>query len=96
MITFHVSRELQNTDMPTLRIPPVDWDEVATEETRLLRKMTIEESVAHLASLYRAFGPLLEQTEPLFRAEREAYLIELQRRLRRLEEWRKERDGKSP
>lgn len=74
----------------------IDWDAVEAEETRLLRKMTIAESVAQLASLYRAFGPLLEQTEPLFRAEREAYLIELQRRLRRLEEWRKERDGKSP
>ena len=68
----------------------VDWAEVEAEEIRLLRQMTITESVAHLVSLYRAFGPLLEQTEPLFRAEREAYLIELQRRLRRLEEWRKE------
>jgi len=93
MVTPHVSRTLTNTDMPDLRISPVDWDEVEAEEIRLLRQMTIAESVAHLVSLYRAFGPLLEQTEPLFRAEREAYLIELQRRLRRLEEWRKERDG---
>ena len=68
----------------------VDWAEVEAEETRLLRQMTIAESVAQLASLYSACKPLLEQTEPLFRAEREAYLIELQRRLRRLEEWRKE------
>lgn len=64
----------------------VDWDEVAAEETRLRQQMTIAESMAQLASLYRAFKPLLEQTEPLFRAEREAYLIELQRRLQRLDE----------
>jgi hypothetical protein len=89
-VSLNSQSEIQNSKSS------VDWAEVEAEETRLLQQMTIAESVAQLASLYRAFGPLLEQTEPLFRAEREAYLIELQRRLWRLEEWRKERDGKSP
>jgi hypothetical protein len=83
-VSLNSQSEIQNSQSS------VDWAEVEAEETRLLRQMTIAESVAQLVSLYRAFGPLLEQTEPLFRAEREAYLIELQRRLRRLEEWRKE------
>ncbi len=57
------------------------WDEVEAEETRLLRQMTVQESLRHLLALQRAFEPQLQQTEPLFRAERLAYLEELQRRL---------------
>ncbi|MDY7080139.1 MAG: hypothetical protein SXV54_24930 [Chloroflexota bacterium] len=57
------------------------WDEVEVEETRLLRQMTVQESLRHLLTLQRAFEPQLQQTEPLFRADRLAYLEELQRRL---------------
>ena len=64
------------------------WDEVEAEETRLLRQMTIQESLAHWLALQRAFEPWLRETESLFRAERLAYLEELQRRLAKLEEWR--------
>ena len=57
------------------------WDEVEAEETRLLRQMTVQEGLRHLLALQRAFEPQLQQTEELFRAERLAYLEELQRRL---------------
>ena len=62
------------------------WDEVEAEETRLLRQMTVQEGLRHLLALQRAFEPQLQQTEELFRAERLAYLEELQRRLAALTE----------
>lgn len=62
------------------------WQEVETEETRLLAQMTIQDSLRHLLALQRAFEPHLQQTEALFRAERLAYLEELQRRLAQLDE----------
>lgn len=64
------------------------WDEIEAEETRLLRQMTVQESLAHWLALQRAFEPQLRETESLFRADRLAYLAELQRRLAKLEEWR--------
>ena len=63
------------------------WDEIEAEETRLLRQMTVQESLRHLLTLQRAFEPQLQQTEELFRAERLAYLEELQRRLGMLARW---------
>ena len=62
------------------------WDEIEAEETRLLRQMTVQESLRQFLALQRAFEPQLQQTESLFRAERLAYLEELQRRLARLAE----------
>ncbi|MBL7062687.1 MAG: hypothetical protein ISS49_00580 [Anaerolineae bacterium] len=70
------------------------WDEVEAEEIRLLRQMTVQESLRHYLVLQQAFEPQLQQTEPLFRAERLAYLEELQRRLAALDEWTEERRGK--
>ena len=70
------------------------WDEVEVEEIRLLRQMTVQESLRHYLVLQQAFEPQLQQTEPLFRAERLAYLEELQRRLAALDEWTEERRGK--
>jgi len=64
------------------------WDQVKAEETRLLRQMTVQESLACWLALQRAFEPHFRETESLFRAERLAYLEELQRRLAKLEEWR--------
>jgi hypothetical protein len=55
------------------------------QETRLLREMSVQEGIGHLLALYRAFEPQLQQTETLFRAERMAYLEELQARLLTLE-----------
>jgi hypothetical protein len=48
--------------------------------------MTIQDSLRQLLALQRAFEPYLQQTEVLFRAERLAYLEELQRRLAQLDE----------
>jgi hypothetical protein len=69
------------------------WEEVQAEETRLLRAMTIEESLRELLLLQRAFEPQLQRTEALFRVERIAYLEDLQRRLFALDEWKKRRRG---
>jgi hypothetical protein len=64
------------------------WDEVAAEETRLLRELTVQESIRQLIALHRAFEPQLQQTEALYRAERMAHLIALQQCLERLNEWK--------
>jgi len=70
------------------------WDEIEAEETRLLRQMTVQESLRHYLALQRAFEPQLQQTESFFRAERLAYLEELQRRLAALAGWTEEQRGK--
>lgn len=62
------------------------WDEVEEVEVRLLRQMTVEESLRQYLALQRAFEPQLRATEHLFRAERLAHLRELQRRLAKLNE----------
>ena len=70
------------------------WDEVEAEETRLLRKMTVKESLGQLLSLQSAFEHQLQLTESLFRAERLAYLQDLQEKLSRLAKWMKNQRGK--
>ncbi len=55
-------------------------------EIRLLRQMTVEESLRQYLTLQRAFEPRLQATEHLFRAERLAHLRELQCRLAKLDE----------
>ncbi len=65
------------------------WDKMEQEKARLLRQMTVQEGLRLYMDLQRAFEPHLRQTEHLFRADRMAYLAELQRRLallNRLEE----------
>lgn len=66
------------------------WEEIEAEEARLLRQMTVQEGIGQLLALHRIFEPQFQQTEALFRPEREAHLRELQRRLRRLAEWMRE------
>ena len=46
------------------------WDEIEAEKTRLLRRMTVEESLDNFIALQRTFEPKLQQAESLFRAER--------------------------
>lgn len=58
-------------DLSTLR---QGWDEIEAEETRLLRELTIQESMSQLLRLQQAVEPQLQQTEALFRADRIAYL----------------------
>ena len=63
------------------------WDAVEAKDTRLLRGMTVQESVRQWLALQRAFESQLQETEALFRPERQAALAELQARLRRLADW---------
>jgi hypothetical protein len=72
------------------------WDAFEKEETRLLRAMTVQESMRQLLMLQEAFEPQFRQTAALFAAERWAALAELQERLRRLAEWQEERGGLVP
>jgi len=76
--------------MRDLRSIREGWDQVEIQEARLLRQMSVQESVGYLLALYQAFEPQLQQTEALYRAERMAYLEELQARLLTLEKRREQ------
>ena len=65
------------------------WDEVTREERRSARRLTIEQSLSIYLSLCRDMAPQIEETEVIFRRDREAYLTELQARLRRLTVFRR-------
>lgn len=71
-------------NLDSLQCTRINYSEVEIEETRLLRQMTIQESLRHLLELQRAMEPQYQQTEELFRAARLEYLAELQRRLAKL------------
>jgi hypothetical protein len=68
-------------------------EEIEREESRLADDLTIEQSARLFLSLYNAMSPMLKETEDLFRSEREAYLVELQTRLRRLDDWLRQQHG---
>ena len=63
------------------------WDLVVMEETRLLRALSVHESMRDLLRLHETVEPQLQQTAHLFAPNRWAALAELQSRLRRLAEW---------
>jgi hypothetical protein len=71
------------------------WDEIERQRRALDQDLTVEESVRVYLSLYDALGPMMEETEEHFRPEREAYLTEMQTRLRRLDDWL-HKHGNSP
>lgn len=64
-----------------------DWEAVEAEETRLLRRMTVQESLRQWLMLQVAFEPQLQATAALFAEERRAALGELQARLAQVAEW---------
>lgn len=70
------------------------WDEVEAIEARLLRAMSVQESLAQWLHLQQAFEYQLQQTAELFAPERRQALAELQDRLRKLAEWQR-KHGKS-
>lgn len=72
------------------------WEFAEDEETRLLRRMTIQESLRQWAMLQAAFEPQLRATQALFAEERRQALAELQARLRRLAEWQKRHGATLP
>ena len=70
------------------------WETLETDETRLLRRMTVHESVRQWLILQRTFEPQLQGTAAIFGSERQTALAQLQARLHRLAEWQTEH-GKS-
>ena len=66
------------------------WDAFEVEHTRLLRSLTVQESLRQWLELQRAFEPQLQETAALFAQERRSALAELQARLQRLAEWQRQ------
>lgn len=64
-----------------------DFDEI---ERQLLKGLTTEQGADQFLDLYLSFLPSLDETEKLFRPEKEAFLIEFQNRLLRLKEPKRE------
>ncbi len=62
------------------------WAEIEAEEARLLRELTVAEGLRQFALLYEVYAPRLSK-DAAYQAEREAALIEQQRRLQRLSQW---------
>lgn len=60
------------------------WTQIEAEETRLLKQMTIQESVAQYLALQREFEPWLQESEAEFREPRHQAMIQLQARLQQL------------
>ncbi len=74
-------------DLRTLR---TRWAEIEEEETRLMRETTVAERLRTFALLYEAFAPRFRIEESTYQTEREAAVLERQRRLRRLAAWLKQ------
>ena len=72
-------------DLKTLR---EGWSEIERLERGIEPDLTVEQGMNIFRSLFQAAAPFLAETEKLFRAWREAELIEFQARLRRLDEWK--------
>jgi hypothetical protein len=60
-----------------------NWDLAQKQEQRLLRKMTVQESLAQWIQLQSAFEWQLQQTAEIFESDRRTALAELQKRLLR-------------
>jgi len=63
------------------------WDTLEADETRLLRRLTVHESIRQWLILQQTFESQLQETATLFGSERQTALAQLQARLRRLAEW---------
>ena len=61
-----------------------NWDLAQKEEKRLLRMMTVQESLEQWIKLQRAFEWQLQQTAEFFESDRRAALVDLQKRLQNL------------
>lgn len=66
----------------------VNWDAVRAEETRLLRSISPQEGARQFFALLAEFEPWLQETEPLYRDQRNQALIQLQARLASLKDSR--------
>lgn len=64
-----------------LKQASTNWDDIRAEETRLLRSISPQEGARQFFALLAEFGPWLQETEALFRDQRNQALIQLQARL---------------
>ena len=64
---------------------PANWDPIHAEETRLLRALSPQEGARQFFALMAEFEPWLQETESIFRNERNQAVIELQSRLASLD-----------
>ncbi len=64
-------------------------DAMEREEVYLQKEETLEQRVTTFLSLYRASFPFFAETKDLFLPEREQHLVQLQSRLQKLDEWRR-------
>jgi len=80
--------------MRKLRALREGWEGLEAEETRLLRRMSPQESVRQWLMLQRTFEVQLQNTSALFAPERQAALAQLQSRLQYITEWQAQH-GKS-
>ena len=71
------------------------WEEIEREERRIEKRenLTIEQKFRVFLSLINSLAPFIKKSEEFFRRDRVAYLIEIQGRLRRLDEWRERQYG---
>jgi hypothetical protein len=69
------------------------WEAMDQANLRLLREMTIEESVKTYLSLCHSMAPFIEESKDFFLPERKSYLTELQERLRKFGEWKRRQNG---
>ena len=73
--------------MVALRALRQDSKTMEAEETQILRRMTVQESLRQWLMIQVAFEPQLQATGALFAEERRVALAELQARLAQLAEW---------
>lgn len=71
-----------------LKHATTNWDAIRAEETRLLRSVSPQEGARQFFALLAEFGPWLQETEALYRDQRNQALIQLQARLASLNERR--------
>jgi hypothetical protein len=64
-----------------LRNATANWDAVRAKEIRLLRAISPQEGALRFFALLAEFEPWLQETEPLYRNQRNQALIQLQARL---------------
>ena len=82
--------------MRELRSLRVDWNTLEQDELRLLRSMTIRESLDTWHALQMAFEAQLQDSAPYFEQQRRAALVELQLRLNKLADWQRHHDRVVP
>ncbi len=74
-------------ELISLKIHPEDLEFIQDQETRLLRSMTVLESIQQYQELQAAFEYQMQQTAGLFEANHRQALTELQDRLFQLKRW---------